>query len=401
MVRRVSDLAAPPPATVTPVPVPPWRRAFLAGLYTWAVAMVSYLLLNAVFWTMAQEPAPPGGDFLGVWDRWDTGHYLTIATTGYNPHTENPAFFPLYPLLIHIVKSVLPGSALTAGLVVASIACIVALAVIYRLVEDLFGGEVAGRTALYLMASPFAFYLVAAYNESLFIALAVGSLYCMRRGHWWWAGLLAGVSSAARQAGLLLALAFVIEYLRQRNWQLRWVRSDVLAVLLVPTGLIAFAIYSGMYLGDPLKFVHVQAFWGRELSVPWKGVVGALEQASAWAPTSPMHPDVVLNVIDLVTVPIVLALLVLSVVGPWRLGQESWYLIVFAAATFITVLLTPIGPWLPPLHGVPRYALEVLPIFIVLARMGRHRAVDRAYLFPSVALQAALLIGFFADVWLS
>jgi hypothetical protein len=223
----------------------------------------------------------------------------------------------------------------------------------------------------------------------------------MRRRHWWWAGALAGVSSAARQAGLLLAAAFVIEYFRQRDWQVRWTRWDVLAVLLVPTGLIAFAIYSGMYLGDPLKFVHVQAFWGRELSAPWQGVVGALQQASGWAPSSPVHPYVVLNVIDLVTVPIVLTLLVLSLVGPWRLGQESWYLIVFGAATFITVLLTPIGRGLPPLHGVPRYALEVLPIFIVLGRMGRHRAVDRAYLFPSIALQAALLIGFFADVWLS
>jgi hypothetical protein len=65
------------------------------------------------------------------------------------------------------------------------------------------------------------------------------------------------------------------------------------------------------------------------------------------------------------------------------------------------VLLTPIGRGLPPLHGVPRYALEVLPAFIVLGRLGADRGFDRAYLFPAIALQAALLVGFFANVWLS
>jgi Gpi18-like mannosyltransferase len=380
----------------------PWRRAWLTGAGTWAVAYASYLLVNWVFWTVGTEPTPPtAAQFFDIWSRWDTGHYITIATHGYSPDSENSAFFPLYPVLMAVLDPVLPGHKLSTALIIASAACIAALAVIHRLAEDLFDTDVAQRTALYLMAFPFGFYLVAAYNESLLLALCAASLYCMRKGHWWAAGAFAGCASATRQAGVLLGLAFVIEYLRQRDWKVNRVRWDGLAVLLVPSGLIAFMVYCGLALGDPLKFMHVQEYWGRQLSLPWEGALGAIDHMGQWTDEGPFHAYVIVNIIDLAAIPLVVALLVLSVIGPWKLGRESWYLIAFGAATFVMVLLSPIGAGLPPLHGVPRYALEILPAFIVLGRMGSSRAFDRAYLFPAIALQAALLVGFFANVWLS
>jgi Gpi18-like mannosyltransferase len=402
----VSDLATSATGATAPVrPDQPWRRAWLTGLATWAIAYLTYMMINAAFWAVGNRQPPPLSGFFDVWNRWDTGHYVTIATSGYDVNTENPAFFPLYPLLMATLDPVLPGQKLAAGLIIASGACVAALAVIHRLVEDLHDSGTAQRTVVYVMASPFAFFLVAAYNESLLLALCAGSLYCMHRGRWWYAGLLAALASATRQAGVLLAIAFAIEYLRQRGWmgrgRARRLGWDALAILLVPTGVIAFMVYSDQVLGDPLKFLHVQAFWGRELSPPWVGTVGALDHIAFWSQRSPLHTFTVLNVIDLVAMALVIALLVLTVVGPWRLGPQSWYLVAFGAAVIVMVLLTPIGRGLPPLHGLPRYALEVVAIFIVLARMGANSVLDRAYLFPAIALQATLLVGFFANVWLS
>ena len=37
----------------------------------------------------------------------------------------------------------------------------------------------------------------------------------------------------------------------------------------------------------------------------------------------------------------------------------------------------------------------------MLARFGADRRFERAYLLPAIALQAALLVGFFANVWLA
>jgi hypothetical protein len=378
----------------------PWRRAWLAGLSTWAVSVATYALINVVFWTVNTQPAPPLRDLIDVWFRYDTEHYIGIAEQGYT--ASSAAFFPLYPLLMAIVDPVLPGGMLVSGLFVASIGCVVALAFIYRLVEDLFDSGVSQRTVQYLMAFPFAFYLVAAYNESLFLALAAGSLYCMRRGQWWYAGALAGLASATRYFGVLLGLAFVIEYLRQRDWRWRGVRLDALGVLLVPAGLVAFMIYSARAFGDPLLFAHrQQTGWGHQLSPPWRGITDTIGQIGTWSQQSPLNAYAVLNLIDLVAVLVAIALLVMSVVGPWRLGPGSWYLVAFGGAALFMAMLSPMVTGLPPLHGLPRYALEILPIFIVLGRIGARRGFERAYLFPAIALQTALLIAFFANVYVS
>ena len=112
----------------------------------------------------------------------------------------------------------------------------------------------------------------------------------------------------------------------------------------MPAGLLGVrALLRGAF-GDPLKFVHVQAFWGREPSLPWDGIVNASSRSrDAVVDGAIFQPIVVLNVIDLLAVLVTLVLLVLSVVGPWRLGPESLYLIVFAAVGFLVVLISPIG----------------------------------------------------------
>jgi len=170
----------------------------------------------------------------------------------------------------------------------------------------------------------------------------------------------------------------------------------------VPTGLIAFMLYSWRRFEDPLKFVHMQSYWGRSTTWPWTGAVQTIKQiVDASSGGAIFQPIVVLDMIDLLSVPFILTLLVLSVVGPWKLGQQCWYLIASAAATYLAVLVSPIGLGLPPLHGVPRYALEILPAFMVLARITASRTMERLYLLPALGLQGALVLIFFFDVWLS
>lgn len=101
-------------------------------------------------------------------NQWDTGHYLSIAESGYQTGPASPAFFPLYPVLIRATDAVLPGGALIAALLVANAAVFGALAVLYRLTHHEFGTRVAPRTTWYLAAFPTGFFLFIGYNESLF-----------------------------------------------------------------------------------------------------------------------------------------------------------------------------------------------------------------------------------------
>jgi hypothetical protein len=260
----------------------------------------------------------------------------------------------------------------------------------------------------YLVAFPTGFFLCAGYNESLFLLLAFGALLTMRRGDWWWAGGLAGLASATRMYGLLLGLAFLAEYLRQRGyrfggWRLTGVRpqvrwdSGVLAVVLVPAGLLAYAVWCWIDLGDPLAFSHAQAQWNRELTPPWIGAT----QAARHALTHPfLDPWGLRNVIDVAGLALSAILLVLCVVGPWRLPAEQWYLLAFAIPNLVLMLWLPVGR-VTPLQSLPRYALELLPAFLLLGRWGARAWADRLYLLAAISLQALFLLTFLSGEWIA
>ena len=94
----------------------------------------------------------------------------------------------------------------------------------------------------------------------------------MRQGYWVSAGLWGSLASATRQAGILLALAFVIEYLRQRGWQPEAHPASTRSRCCSSrSGRRPTRWYCWRAFGDPLKFVHIQALWGRIPTVPWEG----------------------------------------------------------------------------------------------------------------------------------
>jgi Gpi18-like mannosyltransferase len=269
--------------------------------------------------------------------------------------------------------------------------------VLHRFTAREFDPATADRALLFLMAFPTAFFLSAGYNGSLFLLLSVSALYLLRGERWWAAGAVGAFASATRLAGVLLAVVFVIEYGRRRAWSLRAVRPDALAILLIPGGLIAFSIFCWIRLGDPLAFTHAQDEWGRATSLPWTGPAHALQ-------TIYQHPLLeqvtVHNLIDVVAGGLALLLLTLCVVGRWRLPRDQTSLVVYAAISLLIVLISPAAGYFP-LMGMPRYVLELVPIFLLLARLGANRAFERVYLLPAVGVQAVFLLTFLNNVWVA
>lgn len=382
-----------------------WAPSLRTGFWTWLAGLAMYAAVTFVAWLPYQgiddylqldgaASAPPASALQAyqVWNQWDSVWYVIIADLGYAYDERAAAFFPLYPLLVRGAGFVLPGGTFEAALIVSILACLAALVLVHRLATELLGPDIARRATFYLLAFPTGFYLAAAYNESLFIALAVASLYCMRRGHWWWAGAFAGFASATRLAGLLLAVAFAYEYLRQRGFSLRKVRLDAAAIALVPTGVALFAWYCARTFGDPLFFLDAQQHWFRDgYQLPWTTV---WQVANLIADSPPLlWPDTVRNVINLTAALGVLVLLVLALVGPWKLGLDHAYLVIFAVAVILLPLVSPIQHvW--PLSSTWRFVLECLPVFLVLARMGRDARFDRVYLAVAIALQGAMIVTF-------
>ncbi|MBB5867645.1 Gpi18-like mannosyltransferase [Allocatelliglobosispora scoriae] len=397
-------LSAPEPASAEPAPAEAgawlqWRPSLITGVSTWAAAFAACVLLSAVSWLPYQDLPAKAGDpstsvssFFDLWHRWDTTWYLLIADVGYHADDRAAAFFPLYPMLVRGIAPLVPDNTIVAALLVSSLATIAALTVIHRLTVGALGEDDARRTVFYLMAFPTAFYLLAAYNESLFIALAAGSLYCMRRGQWWWAGLLAGFASATRLAGVLLGLAFAYEYLRQAGFSWRRIRWNVLAAVLVPGGLFAYMAYCAAELGNPTAFLKAQEAWSRaEFEWPWTTAGKIFEMLGST--NSYLHPDDIRNIANLTAAVVTLTLLVLALVGPWKLGHEYAYLVIFATMVVLLPLTHPLATYYP-LSSLWRYVLECIPAFMVLGRMGRNPHLHRVYVFCALMLQGAMIISF-------
>jgi hypothetical protein len=137
-----------------------------------------------------------------------------------------------------------------------------------------------------------------------------------------------------------------------------------------------------------------------ELSWPWEGMLTAIgNMADAASAGGVLHPIVLGNALDLMAVGSALVLIVLATVGPWRLGEQSSYILAFGYASLLLLLVSPIG--VVPLHSGPRYMLEILPAFLVLARIGENRRAERLYLLPAIALQGVLLLAYLSNVWVA
>jgi len=363
------------------------------------------------------------------WHHWDTGNFLVVAVHGYTAPNQT-AFFPLYPIFERGLMFI-TNNPFTAGLIISDVAGLVMLVVLYRLVEEDFDAERAYRTVLYLSIFPTAFFLAAAYNESLFICFALFSFYYMRHGNWWLAGLFGFLATLTRSSGLFLLAPFCYEYLHQHHFyfsqggdtknqgggkltpllkrslrsafqssklrfDLRAIRFDVIAVLGMPAAVGAFAVYCYFQFHDALASLHAQAYWHPRMHIPGEGMILSLRLITHSGGL--LNFQAIHNLLDLVPDLFVLGLIILSFVGPWKLPRHLWAYGLYAAALYLFFQLYP-TTGIFPLLSVARYLLEVFPAFIILASLGKYRMIHMSYLMVSGATLFFLLAQFLIGRW--
>lgn len=373
-----------------------WRRSLGAAAVVWIAGRLGYLAITLV--SRMADPTWVGlRSALRTWQQSDTNWYLIIAADGYAGDDRAAAFFPLYPLLIRATDPLLPGGGLVAALAVANVALFGAYTVLHRLVARECDEATARRAIWYLALFPTAFFMSAGYPTALFLLLTAGAVHAVRRGHWWIAGALGGLATATRQSALLLVGVFAYEFVRQRktNGRARH-RTTIGAVLLIPTGLLAYMAHLAAVKGDPFAFMHAQNSWLREAAPPWEAVRRAIVAFRRLPLVTNQN-----NTLELATVLLLAALLALALVGPWRLRRDQWALPLFGAALLLFYLSYPTAKPYQPLMSISRFALEVFPAFLMLARLGRHPVIDRAYTFLALGVQPVLLVHFLHGGWVA
>jgi Mannosyltransferase (PIG-V) len=209
----------------------------------------------------------PGHAALDGWARWDTAHYVAIAAVGYGP--ENPSegdghgFLPAYPLLMRFAVSVAgaaksDASYAVAGIFLANLFFLVSIALMARLASKSLSGHTAVYAPMLLCLMPYSFFLNAAYSESMFLAFCIASLLLATDQRWLAAGLVGGLASLTRLAGVALAPALLVGAYKAgvRGWRL------VATTLLPASGFLAYSLYTAWKFDDFFAYFHAQEKWG-------------------------------------------------------------------------------------------------------------------------------------------
>jgi Gpi18-like mannosyltransferase len=233
-------------------------RAWRDVVVVWAASRAFFLVCGALghaFLSPADSRGvayrePPG--VLSYWANWDGAIFTHIAQHGCDTITATP-FLPLYPLAVRAVTALGPGLAL-AGVLVSTAASLVALSFGYELAAHWWNVRVARAATLALAFFPTAFFLNAAYSESLFLALTSGSLWALYvRRDLLMAGVFGYFAATTRSAGVMLLIPLASEFLQRRR-ETGW---GAIGVAGPPLGLLTYASYLHLRHYRALEFARL------------------------------------------------------------------------------------------------------------------------------------------------
>jgi hypothetical protein len=225
---------------------------FLAlKMFTWLSLLISALVIY-------------GGDnfiysFKHAFVNWDAIWYLKIAAEGYDV-PRKCVFFPLLPLLVKIASLLIRDFAWT-GILLSNIFSFFGVLFFYNLVKDSHGQKPAVIALVLFLAAPTALFYANFYSEPLFFMLSVMVFYFARKKQWLAAAITAGLASATRNYGVMLAIPLLWEFFREgKKGRLQVIKAAGLFILAV-SGLVIYSVYLQIVYNDPLYFINAQELW--------------------------------------------------------------------------------------------------------------------------------------------
>lgn len=314
---------------------------------------------------------------------WDAGWFLRIAGQGYD--FDSAPFFPMFPLLIRLLTFV-TDNGVVAGFLVSNTALFIACFLLYRLVREDHGEEIAATTVFVMLFFPTAIFFSSIYSESPFLAFSLGAFYFARRERWLPAAVLGACAALTRNVGVVLFFALL--YLQYKDNGCRLSLKKAFPLLLIPASLSVFMLILWKYAGDPLAFAHSlnSEYWGyRHFEYPG---AGQLLNLSLFFTNSEFYSLFESG----------MALLFLYLVVRSFTHIEDRSLLIFLTLGFL-IPFSSVVDNLP--LGMPRYILVLFPGYITLARLLHKNGLVQVYSIISVLVFSVICVMFVVGRWIS
>jgi hypothetical protein len=306
----------------------------------------------------------------------------------------------------------------SVGYLVANLAFLGALLVMYRLISLDYGDVETARRAIWALALfPTALFFSAVYTESLFLLLTVSALYLWRRDMIWLAGLVSIGAALSRSGGVFLILPFLalLWDRHRRDWHGYW--PGIIPAFFPALGPAIFAGILTRDQGNWNAFIDVQEQWNRYSAAPWEtlrcaavtchtlggepdGISwnwwGELWQHPTWATiTSTQWRNDFANS-DVLELVVTVLFLALALVG---LKVLPFYLTVWVLPGLLIPLLQPSE--VHALMSMPRFVLVLFPLFIVLGKLIQPEVIRIPWYIVSATLLVLLTAQFALWYWVS
>lgn len=345
---------------------------WILGLF--ALSRAALLAIGVLTGTNIDDGDRVGGGWLALGCRWDCGWYLTIAEHGYStaidPGTRGAtsyAFFPVLPLLMRWVSALTGLSLVASGMLVSNASFIATLVYVHRYTMLLGYARSTGLLAVAVIcALPQGIVFSAVYTEGVFMLLLAASMFHLRRGDYWRAGLAAALLSATRATGiffLVFALAWIIRRHGMPALLRPWRQPEIyIPVLLAPLGLFLWWAWCYQTTGDAFAQPSTVGHgWGWRAGFFVENLLAHLTSA----PESRFWAVCTLSVFGV-------SLLLLRL----RLYEE------FALCLAILLLL-----WSGQVsNSLLRYSMVLFPVWIALAKHIDGRSLPTAIVFSTMAI---------------
>lgn len=330
---------------------------------------------------------------LSIWTNWDGNNYIVIAREGYSNLGEQFfAFFPLYPLLIRIVRFIFGISFPYAGILISRGALLFAIIFFIKLIEQDFSKKIAYRSAWYMLIFPTSFFFFATYTEGLFLFINLATWYFIKTKKYTFAFIFGFLCPLTRLLGIIMSPIIFLEYLRSIKFEFKQIKLPIITSIAPILGLGLYGLYNYYHTQDFFNFLNAQKYWagyGREgYNNPF--VIIADNVVSSFSNFSE-EGFLILGYFDLwftLFALFILIYILIKKVIPFTYVVWGW---IFFLIPIVTGSLV----------SMPRYVLVLFPIFIVLAKLAENQYVDKIYTIISLLLLTNLLYMFIFGIWVA
>jgi Gpi18-like mannosyltransferase len=293
--------------------------------------------------------------------RWDSEWYKIIASEGYrydgDPGSyQTVVFYPLYPTLCRLGSEIFRIELVDSMLLVANLAAVAAVLMLFKLVRESFGEHVALTTVAMISFFPASIFLSAGYTESLALLLMVSFFLAVARQRFLAAALLAGLAVATRSSGIVLCPVLLWELWRARTPR-RFLIEAVPLSIIATSGLWLYMIYLGVAFDHPMAFVEGQAAFHENTDMSTR-LLSALT----------LEPFGKINLADMSPAGLdqwFTLLFIALIVGSWFSGISrgmTLFAAMLLALPYLTLTGGPAG-----FTSMARFNIVSFPLFIVMA----------------------------------